>query len=248
MIFFMFGGFRTLFLFLPLLISLLPVLFIGFFAVSVLRKITANSSINKTIHNASKERLHYVELMIHLMVHAMKADGQIDPREVQAIMTFFQQRLRFSAPQLYWVQDLVQHAMRQSIAVDQLLLSMNQEFKESEKQLCVECLMVVIAADDSIDGREMTLLNKVVASLQIDEQFFNQLKQRYMAKTSSDFDVLGISSSSTAAEIKKAYKELCKKYHPDKVQHLGDEFRAFAEGKIKEINKAYDNLTQKTGV
>jgi DnaJ like chaperone protein len=41
-------------------------------------------------------------------------------------------------------------------------------------------------------------------------------------------------------EVKKAYRKLSMQYHPDKVGHLGDEFRKVAEGKMKEINQAYD--------
>ena len=45
------------------------------------------------------------------------------------------------------------------------------------------------------------------------------------------YDVLGVSKTATQDEIKKVYRELCKKYHPDK--HGGD------DTKIKEINEAY---------
>ena len=48
------------------------------------------------------------------------------------------------------------------------------------------------------------------------------------------YDVLGVSKTATQDEIKKAYRELCKKYHPDK--HGGD------DTKIKEINEAYATI------
>ena len=51
------------------------------------------------------------------------------------------------------------------------------------------------------------------------------------------YDVLGVSKTATQNEIKKAYRELCKKYHPDK--HGGD------DTKIKEINEAYSVLSDK---
>jgi len=41
-------------------------------------------------------------------------------------------------------------------------------------------------------------------------------------------------------EIKKRYKELMSKYHPDKVQHLGKEFQVIAEEKTRRIQEAYE--------
>lgn len=51
--------------------------------------------------------------------------------------------------------------------------------------------------------------------------------------------VLGLSGKITPTDIKRCYRELVVKYHPDKVQHLGDEFRDMAEHKAKQINEAY---------
>jgi hypothetical protein len=46
-------------------------------------------------------------------------------------------------------------------------------------------------------------------------------------------------------EISRKYKELMKKYHPDNVSHLGEEFKIFAEMKAKDINKAYSYFKEK---
>lgn len=59
------------------------------------------------------------------------------------------------------------------------------------------------------------------------------------------YEVLGVASNASADEIKHAYRELAKKYHPDKVSHLGEEFREIAHRKFKEIQAAYDALTPK---
>ena len=56
------------------------------------------------------------------------------------------------------------------------------------------------------------------------------------------YEVLGVDRNASAEEIKKAYKDNCKKYHPDRVQHLGDEFKTFADEKIKQVNEAYEVL------
>lgn len=52
--------------------------------------------------------------------------------------------------------------------------------------------------------------------------------------------VLGVASTATAAEVKRAYLGLVRKYHPDRVADLGDELVALAERKMTEINQAYE--------
>ena len=56
------------------------------------------------------------------------------------------------------------------------------------------------------------------------------------------YEVLGIEPNASIEDIKKAYKTLANKYHPDKVQHLGDEFKALAETRFKDIQEAYQTL------
>jgi molecular chaperone DnaJ len=54
------------------------------------------------------------------------------------------------------------------------------------------------------------------------------------------YEVLEINNGASKEEIKKAYKEMVKKYHPD--QYGNNPLRDLAEEKLKEINEAYDYL------
>lgn len=58
------------------------------------------------------------------------------------------------------------------------------------------------------------------------------------------YAVLGIDRGASNDEIQKAYHALANKYHPDKVQHLGEEFRVLAEERFKEIRQAYAALRE----
>ena len=57
--------------------------------------------------------------------------------------------------------------------------------------------------------------------------------------------VLNVPRNASLVEIKQAYRKLASKYHPDKLQHLGEEFRTLAEERFKAIEEAYRQLTSK---
>jgi DnaJ like chaperone protein len=62
------------------------------------------------------------------------------------------------------------------------------------------------------------------------------------AGTWDPYSVLGIDRGASREDIKRAYRRLAGQYHPDKVTHLGDEFKELAEKRFKDIQKAYDEL------
>ena len=58
------------------------------------------------------------------------------------------------------------------------------------------------------------------------------------------YTVLGVDRTASAETIKKAYRELVNKFHPDKVEHLGEEFKILAEKRFKQIQQAYQSTLQ----
>jgi hypothetical protein len=64
------------------------------------------------------------------------------------------------------------------------------------------------------------------------------------AKT-SPYKILGVTEHATQEEIKNAYRNKVKQYHPDKVAHLGNELQEVARKKTGELNRAYETLVKK---
>jgi DnaJ like chaperone protein len=54
--------------------------------------------------------------------------------------------------------------------------------------------------------------------------------------------VLGLERGADADSIKSAWRTLSKENHPDRVTHLGEEFRSLAEERMRKINAAYETL------
>jgi DnaJ like chaperone protein len=80
---------------------------------------------------------------------------------------------------------------------------------------------------------------------------FEQSKEGSYQEKSTDaghedpYSVLGVSTDASPEQIKQAYRQLAGQYHPDKVVHLGEEFRELAERRFKEIQEAYQTLNPK---
>ena len=77
---------------------------------------------------------------------------------------------------------------------------------------------------------------------------FKSVKAMFIKETDSAYKILGIDSSASDEEVKKAYREMAKKNHPDLVSNLGDEVREAAEKKFQEINGAYEAIKKQRGL
>jgi uncharacterized membrane protein YkvA (DUF1232 family) len=77
----------------------------------------------------------------------------------------------------------------------------------------------------------------------------NSTRSNTQARNSSarwdPYKVLEIDRGASQDDIKRAHRQLAGKYHPDKVEHLGDEFKVLAEKRFKEVQKAYEELKLK---
>ncbi len=69
-----------------------------------------------------------------------------------------------------------------------------------------------------------------------------------MANKKDYYDVLGVSRNVDEAELKKAYRKMATKYHPEKVAHLGKELISLAEEKFKAVSDAYQNIKKARGL
>jgi DnaJ like chaperone protein len=61
----------------------------------------------------------------------------------------------------------------------------------------------------------------------------------FYADVDSDYKILEIHNSASDEELKKAYKKMAVKFHPDKVSHLGEEYQQDAKEKFGSCSNIY---------
>lgn len=193
----------------------------------------------------------FVNLLVHILVKVAQADGQVTREETRTIAEFFRIRLRYNQSQLLWVKELVKEAIHSSLSLDDLLAEFRQRFAHEPRLICLELVYQVIFAKVPVPA-ELELASRIAASLGISDYEHMTIRAKFMSRARQQqatddryYEVLGLAPTATMDEVKKAYRQLSMQYHPDKVAHLGEEFRQVAEEKMKEINEAYQYLKDK---
>lgn len=223
----------------------------AFFGVSyfVRRQISNYEKSQTETHNS------FVYLLCNILVKIAQIDGTISKAEINVIINFFRQHLRYSQSQILWVKELVKEAVNSLETMESLLAQFKASFAYEPRLILLELVYQVIFSNPKPPDSELELARNIAEYLDIslyDQQvifakYTGRFRQAVVAEDNY-YDVLGLAPGADFDEIKKSYRKLSMQYHPDKVSHLGEEFRAVAEEKMKDINVAYQHLKHKFGV
>jgi DnaJ like chaperone protein len=109
-------------------------------------------------------------------------------------------------------------------------------------------LFGIANADAHIADAELFVLKRIATLLEIPNSDYESVKNMFYRDVNSDYNVLGIQSSATDEEFKKAYRQMAIRYHPDKVMHMGEEYQKGAKEKFQKIQEAYENIKKSRGI
>ncbi|OEU49138.1 MAG: molecular chaperone DnaJ [Desulfobulbaceae bacterium S3730MH12] len=204
----------------------------------------------------SESRNRFVWLLVHILMHTAKIDGRITKDEIQTIHRFFQYNLHYNQTQMLWVKEIIKEATSSSPSLDSLLEEFKSTFAYEPRLILLELVFQILYTKKDVPEDELQIARRIAAYLAISAYDQRTIEARfkygrqYTAAPGKDtvdryYATLGLNKSASMEEIKKAYRKLSMKYHPDKVRHLGEEFQKIAEEKMKEINGAYEYFKKK---
>jgi DnaJ like chaperone protein len=245
------GGYKALINFLGALIfsGLAGVLiFIGLFwgfTYWIQKKVSSYESSQTESHN------RFVWLLVQILINIAKIDGKVTKEEISTVQRFFQYNLHYNQTQMLWVKDLIKEAITTGVTLESLLQEFRATFAYEPRLLLLELIYQILYTKTTVPEDELQIARNIARYLEISSYDQRTIEAKYMYRgrqtTTAPRDaaeqyyaVLGLEPGADMETIKKAYRKLSMTYHPDKVRHLGDEFRAVAEEKMKEINVAYD--------
>ena len=202
-----------------------------------------------------------IALMV-LIAAVMKADGQVRKSELDYVKRFL--LVNYGEQRGKEMLKVLQQMVEQDIQIDKVCQQIKVNTDYSTRYHMVDFLFGIGGADGEFHQAELNMLRLIAQYLGISQSDYTSIHERHTGKSGysgysgnsrnagrsaasgkNPYKVLGIDSSATDEEVKKAYRRMAMKYHPDRVAGMSEEMQRNAAEQMKEINEAYEII--KTG-
>ncbi len=190
----------------------------------------------------------FIASLLALTAAMMKADGRATKSELEVVKQFFSQQFgRETAGQaLRMLHDLLERDIPTGPVCAQIRMNMNY----SQRMALLHFLFSIAHADGELHPAEDRLLSRLAAELGIHAADIRSIAAMFAPKADpgADYRVLEVSPQASDDDVRRAYRRMSMKHHPDKVAHLGPEFQKTATEKFQRVNAAYANIKKSRGM
>lgn len=186
-------------------------------------------------------------MLMVLSAVVMKADGSAKKAELDYVKAFFRQQFgsQFSTMHL---QTLKSFLDGKSIPLQQICQDIQMRMQPAVRIQLIHYLFGIAKADGNVSTSETNSIEQISRMLGVPNAEFQSVKNMFYRSVDSDYKILEVDANATDSEIKKAYRKMAIKFHPDKVAQMGPEYQKGAKEKFQSVQEAYENIKKKRGM
>ncbi|MGB1283929.1 MAG: TerB family tellurite resistance protein [Polaribacter sp.] len=184
--------------------------------------------------------------LLVLATIVIKADGKVDKRELDYVRTHFLNM--YGKERANSAFKLFKGIIKKHISARQVCMQIRQHITHASRLQLIHFLFGIAKADGFVTEVEVEEIRKIAGYLYINQHDFESIKAMFYDASDNAYKILEISKNATDDEVKKAYRRMAKKYHPDKLQDLGEEHLKGANEKFQNIQSAYDRIKKERGL
>ena len=200
------------------------------------------STTNTRTRNARATQGDIRVSIIVLLACVIKADGRVLKSEISFVKPFLVRN--FGEEGAKQALQLLKQLLEQSINPTDVAQQIRQYVNYSVRLELVHLLLEVAKADGEVVDAETHIIELIATQMGISAADYQSLLSLYRTHTDENwaYTALEIQPTATDDEVKKAYRRMAMKYHPDKVANAGEEIRQQATEKFRKINEAYEAI------
>jgi DnaJ like chaperone protein len=208
-----------------------------------------NSSGKPQTHKRMRTQTQPGDFEVSLLILAslvIKADGKQDQRELDFVRRQFVQMYgKARANQAFRLFKAINQ--QSNISLRQVCLQIQQMMDHASRLQLLHFLFGIAKADGAVAASEVSVIEQIAQYLRISASDFQSIKAMFYSSQANAYKILEIEKGASPQAIKKAYRKMAKKFHPDKVQHLGEAHQKGAEEKFRKVQEAYEQLQSELG-
>jgi DnaJ like chaperone protein len=184
--------------------------------------------------------------LLVLCAAVMKADRRVMRSELDFVRNFFTRQ--FGEAHTRERMLLFREILKQEIAIGQVCQQIRVHVDPPSRLQLLHLLFGLAATDGQPGPAETAIISQIAHLIGINRPDFESIRAMFVVETDSAYKILEIEKTATEEDIKKAFRRMANKFHPDKVHHLGAEYQKDAQEKFKKINEAYARIRKERGM
>ncbi len=188
----------------------------------------------------------YAASLLVLIAAVMKADGRVMKSELDYVKRYFVSR--FGEDTANEAIVMLRDILKQEIPLRDVTSQLAQRLDYSYRLEMLHFLFGIASADGSVSDAENSVIQKISGFMSITDSDFQSIRAMFVSQTDASYKILEIEPTVTDEAVKKAYRRMAMKYHPDKVSHLGEDFKKVAHEKFRKVQAAYDQIKKERGI
>lgn len=180
--------------------------------------------------------------LLVMIACVMKVDGRVQRSELDVVKRFMV--ANFGEEGAREALLVLKNILEQPINEVEVATQISKYMNYSAKLQLVRFLFDIAFADGEVNTLELNVIRRISNIFNISSIEFDSLKAPYVKHIDENwaYKALELEPNASQEDIKKAYRRMAMKYHPDKVQNLGDDVKKSATDKFRAVNEAYEYL------
>lgn len=183
--------------------------------------------------------------LVVLMAAVTRADDRVSRGEVSYVKNFLIQS--FGRDNAGDLMQVYKQALEKDLDLTPICRQVRAALPPAAVGQLIHALIGLVQADQEAHDSEIAVVREIAGRLGMSADELARIEAMYWSDATHAYQVLGARKSDSMDEIKSKYRELVKKYHPDKVGHLGAEFRELANTKFRQVQEAFETIEKSRG-
>lgn len=204
---------------------------------------------SSTTQNRTQTKTHAGDFSVSLLVLSaavMKADGKVLRSELDYVKQFLVKQ--FGEATALELLQVLKEILQKDVPLKQVSDQIRANMPHAMRLQLLHYLFGIANADGSVHKTESLIIERISVYLGISTKDFQSINGMFFKDVGHAYKVLEVEPTATDDEIKKAYRKMAIKYHPDKVADLGEDFQKAAKEKFQKLQEAYDQIKKERGI